>query len=156
MYKRELISRVASLMRENNLRKPVSVPKQAFHISDDEGNTKDFVIKRRDKNVLYTVDDVEAVIDSCVAVIEDALRNGEPITLKGFGTLSLKYRKPRATKIPCTEEWVTVDGRYIPKFDFGNSLRRCAQLYEASLNDMEINKPMPIFEDSQDDETDGD
>lgn len=155
MHKRELVSRVASVMRENNMRKPVSLPKQVLHISDDEGNIKDFVVKKADKNVLYTVGDVEAVVDACVAVIEEALRNGESVSLKGFGTLGLQYRKPRATKIPLTDEWVKVEGRYIPKFSFGNDLRKCANLFEMSLKDRDINAPLPIFDDP-DDETDGD
>lgn len=60
MNRKELVRRIANVMRENNIRKPVSSQKQVFHISDDEGNTKDFVVKKTDKGVLFTYDDVEA------------------------------------------------------------------------------------------------
>ena len=67
MNKKELSSRVAEVLRANNIRKPVSVKKQTFHITDEDGNTADFHIKQQDKNVLYTVDDTANVIDACIA-----------------------------------------------------------------------------------------
>ena len=146
MNRKELIRSVASAMRENNIRKHVSSPKYVFHISDDDGNHKDFVVKKTDKSVLFTSDDVEAVLDTCRAVIEDALRRGEPVSIHGFGTLGLKYRKPRATKIPGTEQWVDVESRYIPKFAFGNDLRMCAKVYELSLTDKQLDSELPVFD----------
>ena len=150
MNQKELVRRVASVMRENNIRKPVSSPKQVFHISDDEGNTKDFVIRKTNKNVIYTIDDVSSILDACVYVICEALKKGESVTMRGFGTLGLKYRKARATKRPGTEEWVDVAARYIPKFTFGNNLRMCAKVYELSLQDNILNEPLPVLD--EDDE----
>lgn len=155
MNRKELIRRVASVMRENNVRKPVSSPKQVFHISDDDGNTKDFVIRKTDKSVLFTADDVEAIVDACLFVIEDAMKRGESVSIRGFGTLGLKYRKPRATKKLGTDEWVDIDARYIPKFTFGNDLRMCAKVYELSLQDNVLSEPLPVF-DELDDEIGGD
>lgn len=136
MNKIELVRRVASEMRDGNIRKPISVPKQVFHISDDEGNSKDFILRRVDKKVLYTVEDIEAVIDTCIAVIEDALAHGEPVCVRGFGTLALKYRKARATNSLDTGERIDIDARYVPKFSFGQRLRMCAKLFELSLDDV--------------------
>lgn len=135
MNKKEFVSKVAETLRENNMRKPVSVQKHTFHISDDEGNTADFNIKQRDKNVLYTVDDAENVVDACLAVIVDALKNGEEINIKGFGRLGVHYRAARRTKEPGTNEWCEVEARYVPKFYFGTELRMAAKLYELSLPD---------------------
>lgn len=154
MNRKELVRRIAGMMRENNVRKPVSLPKQVFHISDDEGNAKDFVVRKTDKSVLFTAEDVEAVVDTCLLVIEEALKRGEPVTIKGFGTLGLKYRKARATKSLETGEWVDVEARYVPKFNFGNDLRRCAKIYELSLLEKDVSKPLPIF-DEPEDEMDG-
>ena len=58
MNRNEFVRRVTSVMRENDIRKPVSSPKQVFHISDDEGNSKDFVVRKTDKKVIFTIDDV--------------------------------------------------------------------------------------------------
>ncbi len=137
MNRKELISRVASVMRENNVRKSVSFPKQVFHISDDEGNSKDFVVKKGEKNVLFCADDIENILNACLFVIKDALKKGEEVSIKGFGSLGLKYRVKRATKKFGTDEWIDVDARYIPKFTFGNDLRMCAKVYELSLTDRE-------------------
>lgn len=155
MNRKELVRRVANVMREKNVRKPVSSPKQVFHISDDEGNTKDFIIRKTDKSVLFTADDVESMVEACLFVIEEAIKRGETVSIRGFGTLGLKYRKPRATKKLGTDEWVDIDARYIPKFTFGNDLRMCAKVYELSLQDNALTEPLPVFDES-DDEMDGD
>ena len=132
MNKKELSSRVAEVLRANNIRKPVSVKKQTFHITDEDGNTADFHIKQQDKNVLYTIDDTANVIDACIAVILDAIKNGEEISIKGFGSLGLHYRAARRTKEPNSGEWCEIEARYIPKFSYGNDLRMAARLYELS------------------------
>lgn len=150
MNKRQLVSRIAEVMRLNNVRKQVLVPKKVLHISDDDGNHKDFVVKSADKNVLFSVDDVENVIDATIQVIEESLKVGEPVTVQGFGTLGLKYRKARATKQVGTDEWIDVAARYVPKFSFGNNLRMAAKLYELSLDDLKLNEPLPIFGDEDD------
>lgn len=143
MNKKEFASRVAETLRENNMRKPVSVKKHTFHITDDEGNAADFNIKKRDKSVLYTVDDVTAIIDACLAVIFDTIRNGEEISIKGFGSLGLHYRAARRTKEPISGEWCEVEARYVPKFAYGNDLRMAARLYEISLSERpeELSEP---------------
>lgn len=146
MNRKEFIRRVASVMRENNIRKPVSSQKHVFHISDDEGNTKDLVIKKSEKGVLFTNDDIEAMVDTCIAVIADALKHGEPISFRGFGTLALHYRKARKTKHPDTGEDVDVPDRYIPKFTYGKDLRMCARVFELSLADG-IKHTTPSFDD---------
>ena len=55
MNRKEFARRVATLMREKDIRKPVSIPKQVFHISDDEGNSRDFVVRKTDKSVQFTI-----------------------------------------------------------------------------------------------------
>lgn len=154
MNKRQLASRVAEVMRKNNIRKSVLIPKRTFHISDDDGNSKDFVVRSADKKVLFSVDEVEAILDTALQVIAESLKTGEPVTIQGFGSFGLKYRKARATKQVGTDEWIDVAARYVPKFSFGNSLRMAAKLYELSLEDLKLNEPLPIF--SNDDEDDGD
>lgn len=133
MNKKELISRVTEALRVNNMRKPISVKKHTFHITDEDGNAADFHIKQQDKNVLYTVDDTANIIDACLAVILDAIKNGEEISIKGFGNLGLHYRAARRTKEPNSGEWCEVEARYVPKFAYGNDLRMAARLYEIGL-----------------------
>lgn len=150
MNRKEFVRSVAKAMREQELRKPVSIPKQVFHISDDEGNHKDFVVQKTDKNVLYTEADIELMLDACIGVTEDALKRGDNVTIRGFGSLGLKYRQERATKNPITKDWVKVAARYIPRFSFGNDLRMCAKIYELSLAENNVDYLSPPDEDDKD------
>ena len=106
MTKIGLVRRVAEVMRLNNIRKPVIFPKKKLHISDDDGNKKDFFVKSTEKDVMYTVDDIEKIIDATIEVIKEQLKKGEPVAVHGFGTFGLKYRKARATKRVGTDEWI--------------------------------------------------
>lgn len=135
MNKFEFIRAVTDTLKANDLRKPVSIPKQTYYISDDEGNARSFSVKKKDKNILFTIEDVKAIVNSCIEVIEDCLKRGEPISFSNFGTLGLKYRKPRQVKPFNSEDKVEIEGRFIPKFSFGKDLRLCAKLYEMSLKD---------------------
>lgn len=153
MNKKELARRTAALLRESGIRKPVRVPKQTFHISTDDGSCKDFVVRQTDKQVLLTVEDADAVIDACIQVIMDGLKRGEHIAIRGFGSLGLRYRKPRQVKSFATNEFMPVEGRYTPKFTFGENLRACAKIYEANLKDGTIFNSFPSLD--NDDEEDG-
>ena len=147
MNKKELISRVNDTLRNNNIRKPISSPKHVFHLSDDEGNHKDFVVKQTDKSVIYNIKDITAILDACLSVVEDAVKRGEDISIHGFGTLSVQRRAARRTKHPDTGKPVEIDAHYIPKFSFGNTLRRAAKLFELSLDDCShIPEPLPYEE----------
>lgn len=150
MNKKEFIKRVSELLRENDEKKPVSIPKQVFRISDNDGNSKEFSIKKTDKSVLYTKNDVATIIDACLCVIQDSLKHGEPISFHGFGTLGLNYRKPRRTKQFNTKQDIVIEGRYVPRFSFGNDLRMCAKVYELSLNDR-LPEPEPRYDDMGED-----
>ena len=140
MNKRELIGRITDVLRDNDARKNVSAQKTVLHISDDQGNHSDFVVRKTERGLLYTNKDVTTIIETCIAVIEDAIKHGEEISCQGFGTLRVQKRAARRAKHPTTGEVVAVKERYIPKFNFGNSLRLAAKIYEASLSD---NLPNP-------------
>ena len=147
MNKKELIRKATAVLREVDARKPVRIPKQVLHISDDEGNHKDFVVKKVDKNVIYTAEDVETILDACQYVIQEALKVGEEVSLRGFGVFGIKYRKPRVVKNVLDDQLIEVDGHYVPSFTSGNDLKRSVQVYAQALADKEINRPLPIFSD---------
>lgn len=154
MNKKELTERVTGVLRDNDIKKPVRTQRHVFHITDDVGNTADFVVKSNDKKVIYTRDDVAVIVDTCLAVITDSLKRGEELNIRGFGVLGLHKRAPRRAKIPGTEDWVEVEGRYVPKFYFGNDLRMAARVYELSLDEKYANideLDIEYFEDGEDD-----
>lgn len=139
MNRRELVKNVVGKLRENGIKKPISAQRQVLHISDDSGNSTNFVVKKSDRSILFTYEDIESILDTFITVIEDALKEGDQISIRGFGTLGLHYRKARRTKHPDTGEPVEVPDRYVPKFAFGNDLRMCARLFELALEDKSNN-----------------
>ena len=147
MNKKGFIRTVAAVLRDSDARKCIQVPRQVLHISDDEGNSRDFTVKRADRKALYTIEDVEAVLEACLYVIKESLKRGESITFQGFGSLGLRYRRSRKVKNVSDGSEVVAKGRYVPRFSFGNELRRCAQAYESSLGDM-LDEPQPIYDEA--------
>ena len=60
--------------------------------------------------------DTEAVIDGFVSTIADALNRGERIEFRGFGSFSVKVRKPKKARNPGTGEEIYLPERVIPVF----------------------------------------
>ena len=149
MNKQALINKVTETLRNNNIRKPISTPKQVFHISDDEGNQSDFAIKKPDKKILYNTNDVSVIVETCLSVIEDAIKRGEKVYLHGFGIFDVHKRAARQTKHPDTGDVVYVQERYVPKFSFGNNLRMAAKVYELSLEESKIKQHLSSCDTSE-------
>lgn len=137
MNKKELINRVVDVLHENDVRKKISAQKAVFHISDDAGNQSDFVVKKPTRGLLFTFNDVAAIVNACLAVVEDSLKRGEEISIPGFGAIGVHYREARRTKHPATGDDITIPAKYTPKFKFGNQLRMAAKVYEMSLAESE-------------------
>lgn len=129
---------VWAMLKENGVRKTMRPTRHVLHVSDDDGNQTDFVLKRQDTAVLFQVEDIEIILKYCIQAMENALQSGESINARGFGKLEVKYREARRTKDIETGEWIDVAGRYVPKFTFGSDLRTAAKLYEISLTEGEI------------------
>ena len=52
-----------------------------------------------------------------------ALEGNNRIEIRGFGSFSLRFRKPREGRNPKTGEKVTLLGKYVPHFKPGKELR---------------------------------
>ncbi len=135
MNKIEFVKRTANKLREDGSKKRVGIPKQIFHISDNNGNSRDFSVKSFDRNVMYTIEDVSTIVDACVETMMEAIKHGEEITVRGFGTLGLKLRAARVVKHVDTGELVEIPAHYVAKFDVGHDLKICAKLYDEALKD---------------------
>ena len=62
---------------------------------------------------------VEAVLD----IIAGTLRQGDSVTLSGFGTFSVSSRSERAGRNPRTGEMITIPASKAPKFKSGKGLK---------------------------------
>jgi len=140
MHKRDYIALVANKLREDDMRKPIILGKYRLYVSDSEGKQVHFDVKQKDKEVPYTAEDVTKILDACIEVAENLLKTGENIQIKGFGTLGVQQRKATRVKIPGTENWCDIPPTYVPKFQYGQSLRIAAKIYELSLKENEEKK----------------
>lgn len=147
MKKKELIERVTDALRAADVRKPIALQRHVFTITDDDGTSAKFVVRRKERDVIYTIEDATNIIDACLAVIIDAIKHGEDIEIRGFGTIGVHKRAARRTKEPNTGEWCVVEERYVPKFTFGKDMRMAARVYELSLGE----SSEPINLDEEDD-----
>lgn len=147
MNKKELIRRALQTLKDNEVRKPVNFPRHSFTITDNEGNSKEFIVKKSDKDVAYTIQDVGAILDAVIFNIEESIKRGEEVALHGFGAFGIKYRLARSTISPQGNR-VEVPGRYVTKFYPGTDLRTAVKLYELSLTDITFpDDPLPEIED---------
>jgi len=67
--------------------------------------------------------DVSVIIDSFFSTTKDALKEGNHIEIRGFGTFKLKERKPRMGRNPRTDEKIPVPARTVPTFKFSRGFK---------------------------------
>ena len=148
MYRKDFVRSVAELLRTSGERKIVQLPKQVLHVSDDDGNSRDFFVKRSERKTMYTADDVNKIIDACIEVIERALKSGDEVAINGFGTFGLKYRKARRTKDMSSGEPIEIAARFVPKFVPGTDVKMCAKIYSmGALGDDRLSDDLDIDDD---------
>jgi len=64
------------------------------------------------------------VVATMVNTITEALKNGEKVSLVGFGTWTTTKREERKGRNPKTGEEITISSRTVAKFKPGNELTK--------------------------------
>ena len=67
--------------------------------------------------------DIELSVKTIIKSMVDSLRKGERIEIRGFGSFSLRYRKPRVGRNPKSGQSVNIEERYVPHFKPGKNLK---------------------------------
>ena len=67
--------------------------------------------------------DIELSVKTMIEHMSQVLATGNRIEIRGFGSFSLHYRKPRMGRNPKTGETVQLPGKYVPHFKPGKELR---------------------------------
>ena len=67
--------------------------------------------------------DVEVIVNTIFDSMTDALRKGDRIEIRGFGSFEVRCRKPRVGRNPKTGTSVDVGERKVPFFKVGKELR---------------------------------
>lgn len=81
------------------------------------------IIREIGKNADATLKDSAIFMDAFLEVIAEALANGEPVNLRGFGNFEVNERKTCTTKHPKTGELMKIPGHRIVKFTQSPILR---------------------------------
>lgn len=71
--------------------------------------------------------DVETVVDSFVEVVTKTLREGNKVTLTGFGTFRVSDRAAREGINPQTKEKIQIPAMTVPKFTAGKALKEAVK-----------------------------
>ena len=85
--------------------------------------TKVEVIAAVATNAGLTKKDAEKAVSATLDVITDALKNGEKVSLVGFGTFEVRERKERQGRNPQTREPMTIPASKLPAFSAGKALK---------------------------------
>ncbi|MGU9957377.1 MAG: HU family DNA-binding protein [Arenicellales bacterium WSBS_2016_MAG_OTU3] len=67
--------------------------------------------------------DAAGAVDAIFEAITNCLKNGEQLTLVGFGTFSVSDRAARSGRNPRTGEAITIAASKQPKFKAGKGLK---------------------------------
>ncbi len=62
-------------------------------------------------------------LDGVLEAIKNALKNGDEVSLVGFGSFSVSERAGRAGRNPRTGEAITIKAAKVPKFSAGKGLK---------------------------------
>ena len=72
--------------------------------------------------------DIELSVKTIIKSMVKSLRKGERIEIRGFGSFSLRYRKPRVGRKPKSGQSVSIEERYVPHFKPGKNLKERVKL----------------------------
>jgi len=71
--------------------------------------------------------DSEAFINAFIEVVTDALKKGERVEIRGFGTFLMKERAPRVARNPKTGKKIKLPAKLVPMFKAGKDLKKATE-----------------------------
>lgn len=83
----------------------------------------DLIKKLQEQQKTYSLKDVSYVVNVIFDSMVDAIKRGERIELRGFGSFEVRERKPRMGRNPKTGAQVKLQERKVPFFKTGKELR---------------------------------
>jgi len=89
-------------------------------------NKSDFVAKIANEAGI-SKSAAEKALNAVTGGITDALKNGDSVTLVGFGTFSVSRRDARDGRNPQTGATIRIPARNVPRFKAGKALKDSVQ-----------------------------
>ncbi len=88
-------------------------------------NKSELIRRMSDRLDQLSARDVDLAVHSIIELMSERLASGERIEIRGFGSFSNHYRKPRTVRNPKTGEvGIFKPGKYVPHFKPGKDLKR--------------------------------
>ncbi len=84
---------------------------------------QELIQKLTENDLELEFEDSTLVVSAILDTMADGLAEGKRIEIRGFGSMSLRYRAPRIGRNPKTGDSVEVPGKYFPHFKPGRRLR---------------------------------
>ena len=85
--------------------------------------TKSDIISDVSEKTGLTKVETEVVFEGVIKSLVDALKKGERVDIRGFGSFFVKERKAREARNPSNNEIVKLNLRYIPSFKVSKLLK---------------------------------
>ena len=85
--------------------------------------TKSDIINEVSSNTGLTKVETEAVLEGIIGSISKALKEGNRVDIRGFGSFVVKERKARRARNPSTNKVINLNLRYIPSFKVSKILK---------------------------------
>ena len=85
--------------------------------------TKAELVERVAEQAHVTKKQTDVIVQIFLTSIIDALRQGEKVELRGFGSFRLRHRRPRVGRNPATGDPVAIPAKRVPFFTAGKDLR---------------------------------
>ena len=83
----------------------------------------ELILKITSKNSYLYHKDVYKIIDTLFNCVTNALRDGDRVELRGFGTFTTKLRNARIGRNPKTGDPVAIPHKKMPFFKMGKSMK---------------------------------
>ena len=83
----------------------------------------DLVQKLSEQVTTLTKKECEVIVDTVFHHMKDALKRGEKIEIRGFGSFTVSVRRAKEGRNPKTGEKVSIPEKRIPFFKVGKELR---------------------------------
>ncbi|MBD3648854.1 MAG: integration host factor subunit beta [Pseudomonadales bacterium] len=102
-------------------------------------NKSELIKRMAGKLEQLTNRDVDLAVQTMLEIMSESLAAGHRIEIRGFGTFSNHYRKPRSVRNPKTGEvGIYKPGKYVPHFKPGKDLK---ERVNNSRRDEPVNQP---------------
>ena len=90
--------------------------------------TKSDIISEVSSNTGLTKVETEAVLEGVIDSISKALKKGNRVDIRGFGSFITKIKNEREARNPATNETFILGKRYIPSFKVSRLLKEFVDL----------------------------